>query len=241
MSTPGVANPRARPRFSRVQSPQNSQLRRHLCTSQSRAHFLPRPWLSCREGSADPSSRPAPAARGQLASQPSGRWIAQTPRHQEFNPRDVTAVLSCRSKTKMSEIRHKNFAVGCRVSFHLPRSNESSGQVQRGAVAQDPRGCKPATAPHQTTGGDTAGRKPCWGVMAPAVPPLAGKAASFPRILLSRHIQALEGYSQYSANLLRGRLGTSSAVHALPPSKQSLQLHGSGLETGGSAPLPGKR
>ena len=54
-----------------------SQLRRHLCTSQSRAHFLPRPWLSCREGSADPSSRPAPAARGQLASQPSGRWIAQ--------------------------------------------------------------------------------------------------------------------------------------------------------------------
>ena len=77
MSTPGVANPRARPRFSRVQSPQISQLRRHLCTSQSRAHFLPRPWLSCREGSADPSSRPAPAARGQLASQPSGRWIAQ--------------------------------------------------------------------------------------------------------------------------------------------------------------------
>ena len=102
MSTPGVANPRARPRFLRVQSPQIfvSQLRRHLCTSQFRAHFLPRPWLSCREGSADPSSRPAPAARGQLASQPSGRWIAQTPRHQEFNPRDVTAVLSCRSKTK---------------------------------------------------------------------------------------------------------------------------------------------
>ena len=111
MSTPGVANPRARPWFLRVQSPQIfvSQLRRHLSTSQSRAHFLPRPWLSCREGSADPSSRPAPAARGQLASQPYGRWIAQTPRHQEFNPRDVTAVLSCRSKTKMSEIRHKNY------------------------------------------------------------------------------------------------------------------------------------
>ena len=111
MSTPGVANPRARPRFLRVESPQFfvSQLRRLLCTSQSRAHFLPRPWLSCREGSADPSSRPAPAARGQLASQPSGRWIAQPPRHQEFNRRDVTAVLSCRSKTKMSEIRHKTF------------------------------------------------------------------------------------------------------------------------------------
>ena len=77
MSTPGVANPRARPRFIRVQSPQIFQLRRHLCTSKSRAHFLPRPWLSCREGSADPSSRPTPAARGQLASQPSGRLIAQ--------------------------------------------------------------------------------------------------------------------------------------------------------------------
>ena len=34
-----------------------------------------------------------------------------TPRHQEFNPRDVTAVLSCRSKTKMSEIRHKSYSV----------------------------------------------------------------------------------------------------------------------------------
>jgi len=109
MSTPGVANPRARPRFSRVQSPQNSQLRRHLCTSQSRARFLPRPWLSCREGSADPSSRPAPAARGQLASQTPGRWTAQTPRHQEFNHRNVKAVLSCRSKTNMPEIRQKFF------------------------------------------------------------------------------------------------------------------------------------
>ena len=62
----------------------------------------------------------------------------------------------------------------------MPRSNESSGQVQRGAVAQDPRGCKPATAPHQTTGGDTAGRKPCWGVMAPAVPPWRGRPPPSP-------------------------------------------------------------
>ena len=187
MSTPGVANPRARPRFLRAHPPQFfvSQLRRHLCTSQSRGHFLPRPWLSCREGSADPSSRPAPAARGQLASQPSGRWIAQllATRSSTLETLQLCSHVVAKRKCRKSDTKN---AIGYRVSFHLPRSNESSGQVQRGAVAQNPRGCKPATAPHQTTGGETAGRKPCWGVMAPAVPPLAGKAASFPRIILSR-------------------------------------------------------
>ena len=112
MSTPGVANPRGRPRFSRVQSPQISQLRRHLCTSQSRAHFLPRPWLSCREGSADPSSRPAPAARGQLASQPSGRWIAQllATRSSTLETLQLCSHVVAKRKCRKSDTKFLDFA-----------------------------------------------------------------------------------------------------------------------------------